>query len=74
MWAYDTPKFGSDRDSGWSTPHITIGWGYNVNQYLAFEGCSCVIHKMNLRMILLRNSVKTDLDLHYYQAGMSAVS
>ncbi|MFZ3507620.1 porin family protein [Vibrio harveyi] len=65
---FDTPEFGSDRDSGWSTPHITIGWGYNVNQYLAFEGV--LRYSQNE---LKNDSLKTDLDLHYYQAGMSAV-
>lgn len=48
---FDTPNFGSDRDSGWSTPHITVGWGYHVTNTSHLKGY-CVIHKMNLRMML----------------------
>ncbi len=65
---FDTPYFGSDRDNEWSTPHITVGWGYHVNQYLAFEGV--LRYSQNE---LKNDTLKTDLDLHYYQAGMSAV-
>lgn len=65
---FDTTDFGTDRDSDWSTPHLTVGWGYHVNQYLAFEGV------LRYSQSELKNGpANLDLDLHYYQAGMSAV-
>ncbi len=50
--------------------HISqLAGGYHVNQYLAFEGGVLRYSQNELK----NDALKTDLDLHYYQAGMSAV-
>ena len=64
--SFDVPDIGSERNSDWSTPHFTLGWGYNVNPHLAFEGV--LRYSRNEREV---NGV--ELDLHHYQAGISAV-
>ncbi|NOH51244.1 porin family protein [Vibrio rotiferianus] len=66
---YETPKFGNNTESELANPHITIGWGKNINEYFSVEG---VVRYTQSELKFQPTSEK--INLHYYQFGVSGLA